>query len=176
MSKVKDFSVKSSKILSEVKIFKPTVNLDIRGSLYTNYHADIFKNYIPNDINFKHDKFSKSNKNVLRGIHGDFSTWKLVTCLNGKIFQVVVDCNKESKTFLKYDSFIMENKNPFSVLIPPGYGNAFLVLSKDAVYHYKLAYKGDYLDYDQQFTFNWNNKRINVDWPIKNPILSNRDK
>tara|TARA_Y100000768_G_scaffold385075_1_gene370383 strand:+ start:2790 stop:3320 length:531 start_codon:yes stop_codon:yes gene_type:complete len=175
MSKVEDISVEQSKIFDEVKIFKPSTFIDDRGSMYTNFLEKVFNNYIPKNINFKHDKFSKSNKNVLRGIHGDENTWKLVTCVHGKIFQVVVDCRKESKNFLKFDSFILNDKEPMSVLIPPGFGNAFFVIDDKSVYHYKLAYKGDYTDYDKQFTYKWNDKRINIKWPSNSPQLSKRD-
>ena len=82
---------------------------------------------------------------------------------------------KESKTYLKHFSLILDGSSPKSVLIPPGFGNAFQVLSDNAVYNYKLAYSGDYIDADEQFTLKWNDERILIDWPIKNPILSSRD-
>jgi dTDP-4-dehydrorhamnose 3,5-epimerase len=62
------------------------------------------------------------------------------------------------------------------ILMPPGFGNAFLVTSDYAVYNYKLAYDDVYNDHDKQFTYKWNDKKININWPIKDPILSNRDK
>ena len=61
------------------------------------------------------------------------------------------------------------------VLIPPGLGNAFFVKSEFATYHYKLAYQGDYVDSEDQFTVAWDDPRINIDWPSKDPILSERD-
>ena len=113
---------------------------------------------------------------ALTGIHGDFDSYKLVECLYGKIYQVVVDCRENSPTFLQYDSFILNHLNPEMILMPPGFGNAFLVTSDYAVYNYKLAYDGIYNDHDKQFTYKWNDKKININWPIKDPILSNRDK
>ena len=64
-------------------------------------------------------------KNVLRGIHGDDKTWKLVSCIHGKIFQVIVDLRKDSKTFKKWKSYEISSKNKKSILIPPNFGNAF---------------------------------------------------
>jgi len=115
-------------------------------------------------------------KNVLRGIHGDFKSYKIVQCVYGKIFQVVVDCRKDSPNYLKYDSFELSHNNPKLIVIPPGFGNAFQVLNDFAIYNYKLAYIGNYNDFDQQFTYKWNDKIININWPIKTPVLSNRDK
>ena len=127
-------------------------------------------------IQFKHDKFSESCNNVLRGIHGDSKSWKLVTAVYGEIFQVVVDLRKDSNSFKQYESFTLNSHSPKSVLIPPGMGNAYYVLSKKAVYHYKLAYDGEYIDADEQFSFAWNDKSINIEWPSNKPILSERDK
>ncbi len=131
---------------------------------------------MPKGLNFHHDKFSVSKKNVIRGIHGDFKTWKIVTCISGEINQVVVDLRKESKTYLKYINIKLNEKNKKLLLIPPHMGNAFAVLSTKATYHYKLAYKGSYNDANKQFSLKWNDQRIAINWNIKKPILSERDK
>ena len=171
-----DFKVKSSLIFSEVKIITPDVFKDNRGFLFTDYLDSYFKEEFTPSLNFVHSKNAYNNARVLRGIHGDFDSYKLVECLYGEIYQVVVDCREDSSTFLKHDSFILNHLDPEMILIPPGFGNAFLVKSDFAVYNYKLAYQGNYNDYDKQFTYKWNDKRINIDWPIKDPVLSNRDK
>jgi len=173
---VKDFIIEKSNTISDVVVFKPTVNNDKRGTLYTTFYADVFNTYIPEELTFKHDKFSKSYKNVLRGIHGDSKSWKLVTAVYGDIFQVVVDYRKNSETYLKWEAFNINQTNQVSILLPPGIGNAFLVLSDVAVYHYKLAYTGEYLDAEEQFSIKWNNENIGIKWPITNPVLSDRDK
>ena len=82
----------------------------------------------------------------------------------------------DSDTYLKWDWGVCSAKNKQQVLVPPNFGNAHLVLSDTAVFHYKLAYDGDYVDVDGQFVLKWDNPRINVDWPINNPILQMRDK
>jgi len=143
---------------------------DYRGDLYTIWKDDEF------DLNFNHDKVSTSRKHVLRGIHGDNKSWKLVTCLYGEVYFVIVDNRESSDTFLQWESMMLTDRNRRQVLIPPGVGNGFLVMSHRSVFHYKWSYEGEYADVDQQFTIKWNDPIVGVDWPIDNPILSKRDK
>jgi dTDP-4-dehydrorhamnose 3,5-epimerase len=143
---------------------------DYRGDLYTIWKDDDF------DLNFNHDKVSTSRKHVLRGIHGDNKSWKLVTCLYGEIYFVIVDNRESSDTFLQWESMMLTDRNRRQVLIPPGVGNGFLVMSHRSVFYYKWSYEGEYADVDQQFTIKWNDPIVGVDWPIDNPILSRRDK
>ena len=170
-----EFSIVDSEVLPGVKIITPSVFEESRGSVWTSYSTDSLNSLLPRELNFKHDKFSRSNANVLRGIHGDHKSWKLVSCIHGQIQQVVVDMRESSKTYLKWESFDLGNQNKSMILIPPGMGNAFYVSSNSAVYHYKLAYSGDYIDADQQFTVLWNDSRLSIKWQGNDPILSERD-
>ena len=170
-----NFKIKSSSLFTEVKIITPSVFEDKRGFLFTDYLESFFKNQFKPEINFIHSKNAFNFHNVLRGIHGDYDSFKLVECLYGEIFQAVVDCRKNSKTYLKHESFILNHLKPKLILLPPGFGNAFQVISECAVYNYKLSYGGAYNDYDKQFTYKWNDERININWPNKKPILSKRD-
>ena len=173
----KDFKVTSSKVFGdEILIIKPDIFIDHRGFLFTDYLESFFLKELKFSEKFNHSKFAYNNKGVLRGIHGDFDSYKLVNCVYGKIFQVVVDCRQESTNYLKFQEFELDHEDPKLILIPPGFGNAFQVISDYSIYNYKLAYPKEYNDYDQQFTFKWNDKRIGINWPIKNPVLSNRDK
>ena len=88
---------------------------------------------------------------------------------------MVVDLRDNSPTYQSWISFDISDKNQKLVLIPPGCGNAYYVKSDNAVSHYKLAYSGEYIDYEEQFTYPWNDSRLNINWPSKEPILSNRD-
>jgi dTDP-4-dehydrorhamnose 3,5-epimerase len=71
--------------------------------------------------------------------------------------------------------FIINSNSQKLILIPPNMGNAYYVISTDAVYHYKLAYDGEYIDADEQFSLSWNDESIDVKWLADEPILSNRD-
>lgn len=172
-----DFRIYNSKVFGDqVKVICPDIFEDKRGFLYTDFLESFFSSEFNIESKFVHSKFAYNKKNVLRGIHGDYDSYKLVNCVYGKIFQVVVDCREDSTTFLKHESFELSHDEPKLILIPPGFGNAFQVISDHAMYNYKLAYFGDYNDHDKQFTFKWNDERISIEWPINNPILSERDK
>ena len=171
-----EFNIEESKQISGIFIFTPSIHLENRGAIWTSFKKEIFKPYLPKNISFIHDKFSISKENVLRGIHGDNKTWKLVSCIHGDILQVVVDFRKESNSYLQHQKFELSNNNNQIILIPPWIGNAFYVKSLSATYHYKLAYDGGYADVDEQFTIAWNDARLNIKWPSENPIISDRDK
>ena len=171
-----DFEIEESDIIKGVKLIMPSVSSDLRGNIWTSFIKDEIESLLPSGVGFKHDKFSASKCNVLRGIHGDNKSWKLVTCVHGEIQQVVVDCRVDSPTYLQWQKIIINEKNQVLVLIPPFMGNSYYVTSTDAVYHYKLAYEGEYLDAEEQFSLKWNDPRIGIEWPTDNPILSERDK
>jgi len=156
----------------EVKVFVPDAFTDYRGELWTTWKKDEF----PMRLNFNHDKVSTSCKNVIRGIHGDAKSWKLVTCLYGELYFVVVDNREDSVTYLEWDWTVLTQSNKKSILVPPMFGSAFCVLSEHSVFMYKWCYGGKYPDVDNQFTLKWNNPNIGINWPIDNPILSERDK
>jgi len=157
--------------LDGVLLIKPYVFEDHRGQFIETYNEELYrKNGV--DVKFVQDDISVSGRAVLRGIHGDNQTWKLICCLYGKFYLVVVDCNKDSKAFGKWQSFVLSDKNRLQVLVPPKYGIAHLVLSNTAILHYKQS---TYYDRSSQFTYKWNDLKFNIWWPIKNPILSQRD-
>lgn len=156
--------------LEGVKLIKPTIYEDYRGTNFESYNA---YNYYVVPNNFVVDSISTSRKHVLRGIHGDNKTTKLISCLYGTIYFVVLDCRQDSKTYHQWQSFTLSDRNKHQVLVPPGFGNAHLVMSDECVFSYKLDH---YYDRDSQFTLHWNDDRFNIYWPIKNPILSERDR
>ena len=144
---------------------------DFRGLYWTSWKEETIK-----DIIFNHDKFSLSKKNVLRGLHGDNKTWKLISCPYGRFLLVVVNCIKKSKNYLKWKSWVLSHENGMQILIPPNYANGHLCLSNKCLFHYKLSYKGSYNDAKRQFSLRWNDPKLNINWPIKKPVLSKRDK
>ena len=157
-------------IFPEIKMFKPESFEDFRGELFTLYKQE------ESNLYFNHDKVSISKQNVLRGLHGDSKAWKLITCLSGEIYLVVVDNRPESENYLKWDWIVLTAKNRKQVLIPPMFANGHFILSQEATFFYKWSYSGEYPDVKDQFTLKWDDSRINIHWPIINPILSERDK
>lgn len=144
---------------------------DFRGRFIETYNKQEFERHGIN-INFIQDDLSVSKKGVLRGIHGDAKTWKLISCRLGKIFFVVVDCNKESASFGKWESFDINEDNLWQILIPPGYGNGHLAMTDQIHFCYKQS---EYYNPSWQFSYKWDDPRFGIKWPINNPILSKRD-
>lgn len=174
--------------LDGVLLFKPDVFEDFRGEFVEHYNKKIYtekiKELTGENIHFVQDTFSVSSKRVLRGFHGDDKTWKLIDCLHGKIYLVIVNCDKQwidsvtghdyTDTFGKWEAFTLSDKNRYQVLVPPKYGVAHLVLSKEAIFHYKQS---TYYDPTvlKQFTYRYDDPRFQVWWPAIQPILSQRD-
>ena len=158
--------------LEDVKKIIPTTFEDHRGSYTEIYNKDFM---IENNINidFIQDDISISHKNVLRGIHGDQKTYKLISCLYGEFQLIIVNNNPESSQFKKWESFNLSFKNKMQVLIPPKFGNGHLVLSDKCIFHYKQS--SEY-NRSEQFTIKWNDSSFGFKWNISDPILSERDK
>ena len=155
-----------------LKIEPPTIFNDFRGEYVETYNKKIyFDSGIK--INFLQDDISLSKKNVLRGIHGDNDTWKLVSCLWGSLFLVVVNNNIHSDEYLKWESFNLNDKERIQILIPPKFGNGHLVTSEYAIFNYKQS---QYYSRKSQFTILWNDSRLRIKWPIEEPELSERDR
>jgi dTDP-4-dehydrorhamnose 3,5-epimerase len=170
-----EFDIQQSTEIVGIYILTPSISKDARGNIWTSFLKDEVEKLLPSSLYFKHDKFSSSKHNVLRGIHGDTKSWKLVTCVFGEIQQVIVDMRKDSPTYKHWQSFIINQDSQKLILIPPNMGNAYYVKSSEAIYHYKLAYDGDYIDADEQFSVSWDDDSIGIKWLSDNPILSNRD-
>jgi len=170
------FEITESERIVGVYAITPSVATDDRGDIWTSFLKTDVEVLLPEGLFFKHDKFSQSKHNVLRGFHGDVKSWKLVTCVYGEITQVVVDLRTDSASYLKWQSYKINKAQQKMVLIPPGCGNAYYVSSEHAVYHYKLAYDGPYIDAEEQFSVRWDDPSIGVEWPMTQPILSKRDR
>ena len=138
---------------------------------YRHYKENIFKN------EFVQDNLTFSKKNVLRGLHFQKHRpqSKLISVVLGEIFDVAVDIRPESKTFLKYFSINLSDKNKKQLFIPKGFAHGFFVLSDFAYVNYKCS---DYYDSSDNSGIIWNDNSISVEWPLNglNPILSEKDK
>ena len=151
-------------------IIKSNIFKDKRGYLRETFRNNLFYNK-----RFPFDVMSFSKKNVLRGLHiqSNKSQAKIITVTYGKIFDVVVDLRKKSKNFGKYFSIIISDKSDFSLYIPAGFAHGFMCLSKTCTVNYKCS---NYRDAYSEKTLNWDDKTINIKWPHKKPILSDKDK
>lgn len=152
-------------------ITPPTLFEDWRGEYVETYNEQLYREH-GIDVPFVQDDISVSDKHVLRGLHGDATTWKLISCLHGKFYLVVVNNDPDSSQYRKWTSFVLSDTNRKQVLIPPKFGNGHLVLSDKAIFHYK---QNTYYDRAGQFTLLWNDPDLGLWWPVPNPLVSRRD-
>ena len=117
---------------------------------------------------------SYSKRNVIRGLHIQTKKpqGKFISVLKGKVFDVAVDLRKNSKTFSKFYSCILSEKNSQSIYIPPGFAHGFCGLEKENYIIYSCT---QYRDAKSEKAIMYNDKKINIKWPIKNPIISKKD-
>lgn len=157
--------------LEGVKLIKPDVFEDFRGNQAEVYTEEEYRTK-GIDVSFIQHNISYSSKHVLRGLHGDNTTWKILTCVYGKAYLVVVNCDPQSSMFGTWEAFTLSDRNRHQILIPPMFGNGHLTLSPEAVMLYRQS---TYYEDQKQFTYAWNDSRFKIWWPVKNPLLSSRD-
>lgn len=166
--------IQDATILRNVKIITLTKFEDSRGFFIESYNQDKFK-ILGVDVEFKQDNHSRSETNVIRGMH--FQTFpgqgKLVRCTKGKIWDVAVDMRKSSKTFGRWEAFELSEENNRMVYIPPGFAHGFLVLEGPADVHYRCT---KVYDPKTESGFRFDDSEIAIKWPTSNPIVSDRDK
>jgi dTDP-4-dehydrorhamnose 3,5-epimerase len=158
--------------LKGVKLITPPTNFeDFRGSYVEIYNQSLYKK-AGIEVDFIQDDISTSSRHVLRGIHGDSHTWKLVSCLQGKFYLVVINWDPTSDQYKQWEAFTLSDENRLQVLIPPKFGNGHVVMSESAIFHYKQN-----TEYNRsgQFTIQWNDPTLKMWWPVPNPIVSRRD-
>jgi len=157
--------------LEKVLLIQLDIFEDHRGEYVETYNEELYRQH-GIDLKFVQDDISVSHHQVLRGIHGDMETWKLISCLFGQFYFVVVNCDRESSEFGKWQAFTLSDRYRHQVLVPPKHGNGHLVLSSKTIFHYKQT---TYYNPQAQFTYKWNDPTFNIVWPIRKPILSQRD-
>ena len=159
--------------LNGVLMITPNIFTDYRGAYVETYNKHEYQLRMP-PVDFVQDDISVSRYGTLRGIHGDDRTWKLVTCLWGEFYLVVVNYDESSPQYKQWAAFTLSHRDDYrQVLIPPKFGNAHLVLSRWAIFHYKQStyYEGP----ENQFTLKWDDPELDIYWPMKPTILSQRD-
>jgi len=153
-----------------LKIIKGINYYDNRG-----YFRETFKNKLFKNKQFIFWCMSKSKKKVVRGLHLQykFQQDKFVSVVKGKIFDVVIDLRKKSKTYGKKYSIILSDKNSTSLFIPAGFAHGFSGLDNENIVFYGCT---NYQSKKNEVGILWNDKDLKIKWPIKKPILSKKDK
>ena len=159
--------------LPGVVIIEPKVFGDSRGFFLETFQQ---QRYIDSGINlhFIQDNHSRSQYGVLRGLHFQINKpqGKLVRVIRGEVFDVAVDINPKSATYGIFESVLLNEDNKRQFYIPPGYAHGFVVTSKTADFEYKCT---DYYDPNDEGGIIWNDPQIKINWPISDPILSEKD-
>jgi dTDP-4-dehydrorhamnose 3,5-epimerase len=156
-----------------VKVIKPNVFGDSRGFFKETFQKERYHE-AGITLPFVQDNYSRSEQGVLRGLHTQkkYPQGKLVSCLMGNIYDVVVDINLKSPTFGEYFGIELSGENHLQLWIPPGYAHGFCVLSKVADFFYKCT---DLYYPDDEGGIAWNDNQVKINWPITNPKLSKKD-
>lgn len=158
--------------IQKIKVIKYDPFKDFRGKYLETFNKNFYKKHKLKN-KFIQDDFSYSKKNVLRGFHGDNKTWKIFTCIYGKVQFAFINNIKNSKKFGEIVSFIVDENSHKGFIIPPNFGSAHLVLSERSIIHYKQS---TLYGETKQFTVSYKTKYKNFRWMSKQPILSKRDK
>ena len=153
-----------------LKIVKLKKHSDKRGNLVETFRENKIQG---KRLIFDYRVFSK--KNILRGFHFQtkYPQVKYITVLKGKVLDVVIDLRKNSKTFGKYFKIILSENNGLSLYIPSGFAHSYLSLDKENIVYYKLS---NYYHPEYESGIIWNDTDIKVNWPIKKPKVSRKDK
>ena len=167
-----ELDIKTSKKFPDVRIFEPLPFQDHRGDIWTLWEKGTM---LPQGIDFRLCKIAKSKQNVLRGIHGDYKTWKYMSCIYGEVEFVIVDIREDSSTYLQWEKYTLNDKNHAGILVPPGFANGHLCVSEECLYHYLMSYEGEYIEPHEQKQLFWNDNRLKIDWSTDNPVLAKRD-
>ena len=157
-----------------VLLIKPEVFGDSRGFFFESYTQKKYDNE-GISVEFVQDNHSKSSEGVLRGLHYQISKPqdKLVRVTQGKVFDVAVDTRKDSPTFGHWVGFLLSCENMLQLFIPKGFAHGFCVLSETAEFLYKCS---DYYYPEDEGGIIWNDPDLKIDWPMTDPLLSNKDK
>lgn len=157
--------------LNDLYLIEPTLHKDQRGLFIETFNNKIYKKIINEEL--VQDNFCISKKNVLRGMH--FTTQpqsQLITILDGKIFDVFVDLRKNSSTYGMWQGFDLSSDKIQQIYMPYGFAHGYCVLSNAASIHYKVS---KHYNKEHENGFIWNDTNVGIKWPIKRPIVSDRD-
>lgn len=160
--------------IPDVKLVEPKVFGDHRGFFMESYNADRYREAGIN-ATFVQDNISKSSKGVLRGLHlqNPKSQGKLVSVLEGEVFDVAVDVRAGSPTFGKWVGYLLNDENRRQLWVPRGFAHGFVVTSETATFTYKCD---ELYAPENEMSVLWNDPDIGIQWPLENPTLSDKDR
>ena len=158
-------------------IIQPKVFEDERGYFMESYKESFIKENFPN-INFIQDNESKSSYGVLRGLHFQkppYEQTKLVRVIEGEVLDVAVDLRKGSLTYGRSESIVLSGKNKRQFLIPKGFAHGFVVLSKEAIFSYKVD---QYYKQEFECGIRFDDPELKINWHLdkKDITISEKDK
>ena len=155
-------------------VIQPKIFEDDRGHFFESWNKKSYQN-INLDLCFVQDNQSLSQKGVLRGLHFQnppFAQGKLVRVIKGAVLDVAVDIRKNSSTYGKYYSIQLSESNKKIFWIPPGFAHGFVTLEDDTIFTYKCT---EVYNKESEDALNWNDKDLNIDWGLKDPLVSEKD-
>ena len=155
-----------------VVLIDPTVYGDQRGFFLETFRADEMA-HLGIDVEFVQENHSRSGAGVLRGIHMQRGQAKLVRCARGRIFDVAVDLRPDSPTYWRWEGYELDDADHRQLFIPDGFGHGFCVVSDTADVLYRVS---SYYDPELETGVAWDDPEIAVDWPVSEPVLSERDR
>lgn len=163
--------------LKDCYIIEPTIFEDDRGYFYEKYNQQKFEELSGIEGDFVQDNISKSSYGVLRGIHlqkGEYAQAKLVSCLEGAVWDVAVDLRKDSPTFGKWFGIELNAENKLQLYVPRGFGHGFSVISETAIFAYKCD---NYYNKASESGIMYNDEDLNIDWKLaeKDILISEKD-
>lgn len=164
--------------LKDCYIIEPTIIEDERGYFFEKFNERKFEELTGMNGHFVQDNISKSSYGVIRGVHlqkGEHAQAKLVSCLEGKVWDVAVDLREDSPTFGKWFGIELTAENKVQLYVPRGFGHGFSVLSKTAIFSYKCD---NFYYKESERGIMYNDPDLNIDWKIdeKDAKLSEKDK
>jgi dTDP-4-dehydrorhamnose 3,5-epimerase len=163
--------------IPDALVIEPQVFGDDRGFFFESFNAQRFIEATGLNVEFVQDNHSKSQKNVLRGLHYQIepkAQGKLVRVVAGAVFDVAVDLRKNSKTYGMWAGELLSAENKRQLWIPPGLAHGFLTLTETAEFLYKTT---DYYSPAHERCLAWNDPDIAIEWPLTaEPLLSGKDK
>ncbi|MDB3966149.1 dTDP-4-dehydrorhamnose 3,5-epimerase [Porticoccaceae bacterium] len=159
--------------LSDCIIIEPKVYGDDRGFFLQTFQAERYAT-VGITLPFVQDNHSRSSKGVLRGLHFQKTKpqGKLVRVVRGEVYDVAVDIRLGSPTYGRWEAVVLSEDNKKQFWVPPGFAHGFMVISDFADFEYKCT---DYYDPTDEGSLLWNDPDLNIPWPIKSPLLSEKD-